>query len=84
MRGRLERQNGRDMDRPERQREFSRSYGNEWCCQKGDKETDCSPQQACTEAYQSKTDTDDGEVNQMQGSEDMGLDTYLSHLERAK
>ena len=72
------------MDRPERQREFSRSYRNEWCCQKGDKETDCGPQQACTEAYQSRTDADEGKVNQMQGGENMGFDTYLSHLERAK
>jgi len=36
----------------ERQREFSGSYRNEWCRQKGDKETDTSPQQACAEAYQ--------------------------------
>lgn len=31
-------------DRPERQCEFSGSYGNEWGGQKGDKETDCSAQ----------------------------------------
>ena len=69
------------MDRPERQREFCRSYGNEWRCQKGDKETDSSPQQACTEAYQSRIEE---EVNEMQGGESMAFDTHLSHLERAK
>ena len=84
MRRRSRRQNGQDVDRPERQREFSRPYGNKWCCQKCDKETDCSPQQACTEAYQSRTGADEGEVNQMQDSEDMAVGTYLSHLERAK
>ena len=75
---------GRGVDRPERQREFSGSYWYEWCCQKGDKETDCSPQQACTEAYQPRTGVDEGEVDRMQGGESITFNTCLSHLERAK
>jgi len=75
---------GLDMDRPERQCKFSGSYGNEWCGQKGDEETDCGPQQACTEAYQPRTGGDSGEVGRMQGSGNPAFDTCLSHLERAK